>query len=236
LHKAEVQREAVEAIERLGGFAFYDSDPGRANPNTAGRPWILESLVGWGGIDYFENVVEVSLPGDLSDDKLELLERLPWVEDLISGGLQASVTDTGLAHLAGLTRLRQLDLCCAPITDAGLVHLKGMTRLQKLDLSETSITNAGLAHLTGLSSLLELDLSWTRITDAGLVHLGGLKSLQTLCLSKTAIGEAGVLNLKNLKNLQWLDVYDTKVDDFAAQEIWRALPRAEVSFTPIIAQ
>jgi len=33
------------------------------------------------------------------------------------------------------------------ITDAGLVHLKGLTRLQLLGLRDTKVTDAGLEHL-----------------------------------------------------------------------------------------
>ena len=43
------------------------------------------------------------------------------------------------------------------VTDAGLEHLKGLSRLQELYLDGTQVTDAGLEHLKGLSQLK----SWT---------------------------------------------------------------------------
>ena len=44
------------------------------------------------------------------------------------------------------------------MTDAGLVHLKGLTKLQTLDLGSTKVTDAGLVHLKGLTQLQSLEL------------------------------------------------------------------------------
>jgi hypothetical protein len=53
-----------------------------------------------------------------------------------------------VAHLKGLTGLRELDLYnMKKITDAGLVHLKGLTGLRELVLYGTKITDAGAASL-----------------------------------------------------------------------------------------
>jgi len=82
------------------------------------------------------------------------------------------------------------------ITDAGLIHLKGLTKLQTLGLDGRTITDAGLVHLKGLTNLQTLHLRATQITDAGLVHLKGLTGLQTLYLSDTAITDTGVAQLK----------------------------------------
>jgi serine/threonine protein kinase len=62
------------------------------------------------------------------------------------------VTDAeleSLAHLRGLTALRQLDLGgCTRVTDAGLEHLRGLTALRQLRLSGCEqVTDAGLDEL-----------------------------------------------------------------------------------------
>ena len=83
--------------------------------------------------------------------------------------LYSKPTDDDLVHLAGLTKLKNLNLISftgTQITDAGLVHLKG---------------------LTGLHELHELQLTSTKITDAGLLHLKGMTKLQTLGLSLHSI-------------------------------------------------
>jgi len=207
---ARVQRAAVAAIEEADGFVFYDCELNLARTHAIPRPRYLEWLASRVGIDYFSNVVEISLPGDLSDAKLALVGRFPRLERFYCDPSGSSVTDAGLAHIDGLTRLKELNLDHADITDSGLVHLKGMVSLQ------------------------ELDLSGTPITDAGLVHLRGLTSLQTLRPSNTHVGEAGVVHLKTLTNLQSLDLWGTRVDDFVAQEFRRALPKAKVVFSEYI--
>ena len=57
------------------------------------------------------------------------------------------MTDAGLTHLAGLTKLTYLNLRLTHITDAGLAHLNGLTNLSALDLSATQVTSAGVTEL-----------------------------------------------------------------------------------------
>jgi hypothetical protein len=81
--------------------------------------------------------------------------------------------------LADLKGLVSLDLAyCNHVTDAGVAHLTGLTRLRRLKLCDTHVTDAGLASLEGLTDLEELDLHGTSITDAGLAHLGVLAKLR----------------------------------------------------------
>ena len=53
------------------------------------------------------------------------------------------------------------------ITDAGLVHLKGLTKLQSLDLNGTRVTDTGLVHLTSITSL-----ATKQIRQMGVLSLG----------------------------------------------------------------
>ncbi len=83
------------------------------------------------------------------------------------------------------------------MTDGGLKHLKGLTKLQSLDLSHTEVTDAGLEHLRGLTGLQSLNLMWCiKLTDLGLEHLKALRKLQTLVLSNTNVTDAGVKKLR----------------------------------------
>ena len=52
----------------------------------------------------------------------------------------------GLSALAGLTKLRRLNLQTSSVTDAGLDAIRGMTELEELSLYRTKVTNAGLAQ------------------------------------------------------------------------------------------
>ncbi len=85
---------------------------------------------------------------------------------------KSTVTDAGLGHLKGLTRLQSLDLYGTKITDVGLDSLKGLTNLQSLDLSNTKVTDAGLEHLKGFTKLHTLYLMLaTEVTDEAMKNL-----------------------------------------------------------------
>lgn len=77
------------------------------------------------------------------------------------------ITDAGLKHLAGLTKLEHLNLQGQHITDDGLKHLSEMTNLQTLSLSFSGITDEGLKHLERLQKLRQLHLYGTRVTPEG---------------------------------------------------------------------
>jgi hypothetical protein len=47
---------------------------------------------------------------------------------------KSKITDDGLRSLAGLSRMQSLSLDGAQIDDAGLAHLRGMTRLTELQI------------------------------------------------------------------------------------------------------
>ncbi|UHD17686.1 leucine-rich repeat domain-containing protein [Thiocapsa bogorovii] len=75
------------------------------------------------------------------------------------------VTDETLERLAGMDRLRELDLNDSGVTDAGLARLAGLTRLERLRLANTGITDAGFrAVLMPLPGVLELDLRGTSVS------------------------------------------------------------------------
>jgi hypothetical protein len=84
------------------------------------------------------------------------------------------------------------------VTDAGMSHLKGLTKLSALYLSQTQLSDTGLAHLKGLTNLSSLDLSYTQVTDSGLPHLKALTNLSGLSLSDTSVTDAGLAQLKEL--------------------------------------
>ena len=107
-----------------------------------------------------------------------------------------SVTDTEIASLQGLNRLRSVQLNHTSVGDAGLVYLRGLSQLRDLYLSDTEITDTGLENLRGLTQLDSLWLDGTRVTDAGLVHLQGLSQLQWLYLSDTKVTDQGVKKLQ----------------------------------------
>jgi hypothetical protein len=115
----------------------------------------------------------------VTEDQLKHLAALPRVQVVILSGannasgayLPKQIGDKGLAHLAGLTELRELTLDGTHVSDAGLKHLAKMTDLQKLILSSTKITDAGLPELAKLKKLVSLWVDNTKVTKRGVLLL-----------------------------------------------------------------
>jgi hypothetical protein len=98
-----------------------------------------------------------------------------------------------------------------PITDTGVAHLRRLNRLRTLILVGTVVTDDGLRHITGLSRLKTLKISSPNITDEGIPHLLRLKKLEDLCISGTSISEAGVAELRRgLPNCEIVGSADAK--------------------------
>ena len=121
--EAQIQRNAVTAVTKLGGSVAYDwqfengeirvkpgsnivSDQVPHWPN-----WIVDRL----GVDAFGSVTQVSF------------RRLP-------GRPTPAEMVEALAHVGHLSRLKHLTLIQTPVNDAGLAHLKGLSNLESLML------------------------------------------------------------------------------------------------------
>jgi hypothetical protein len=195
-HRARTQREAVKAIEKLGGRAEYEARSGGC----------LAAAIAFGGKllphDWLVDVYGVSLADmQLADAELAHLQGLQQLKWLALNN--TSITDAGLAHLRGLTELEQLTLAFTRVTDAGLIHLQRLTHLEMLSLVGTRVTDAGLEQLSGLTHLQMLDLAQTQVTDAGLMHVRTLTNLRYLSLDSARVTDAGVAELrKALPNCQ----------------------------------
>ncbi len=106
------------------------------------------------------------------------------------------LTDDGLADVARLGNVVELNLRDTKITSAGLVHLKGLAKLTRLHLERTNVGDEGIPNLTKLTTLEYLNLYGTKITDKSLDHLAGLKKLRQLYVWQTDVTDAGIAKLK----------------------------------------
>jgi hypothetical protein len=128
VRSAEIQRDAVTAIERAGGIVRYD--------------WQIKSsqLTGLASLTLLE------LAGThVSDAGLAHLNRLTSLVFLSLNGTQ--VSDAGLAQLKGLSNLSYLCLDKTQVSDAGLAQLSGLTKLSRLNLHGTVVTDSGMKKL-----------------------------------------------------------------------------------------
>ncbi|MBI3859561.1 MAG: hypothetical protein HY296_04900 [Thaumarchaeota archaeon] len=123
------------------------------------------------------------------------LATLPELRRLGLGG----ATDDALLPVAEMTTLYSLSLAGPEITDLGLAHLKGMSRLEDLSLGRTGGSDAGLVHLSGLTNLTTLSLFGDQYGDDALAHVRQLKRLSTLQLGRTRVTDAAVDELKRIR-------------------------------------
>jgi internalin A len=136
------------------------------------------------------------------------------------------VTDADLVILKDLSDLRELDLRLNPqITDDGVTNLAGLTKLKFLNLFRTQLSDKGLAHLQRLTELQTLLIGGTKVTDAGLVQLKPFTKLKKLSLFKTAVSDAGIAPLKVLVNLEHLSISGSQITEQGEKELQQALPK-----------
>ena len=233
VHRAQVQREAVTAVEKAGGHVIYEwgRTPGAGlNPN--GRPrgprWLVDRV----GVDYFGNVTLIFLGKRTTDADMEHLGRLSRLEGLeIANG--SDVTDAGAAHLRGLEHLEHIGLSGSKVTGGCLANFRGLSRLKALMLADIPIADEDMANLKDLTTLEILDLSSTRVTDAGLAHLKALIKLRVLRLTSTRVSGAGLAHLRGMNQLRSLPLSRTRVVDLSALPTLPRLRDLGLDDTPI---
>jgi internalin A len=226
VNRAHIQRDAVRAIKKTGGSAWYDWQWKDGLPNPMGELWWPRWMIDRVGVDYFGHVLQARIWDRGSDEEMAHIGHLGRLDTLdLSGSL---ISDGGLVHVEGLTRLLALSLANTRISDAGLVHLKELTSLQILFLDNNPIDDAGLVQLKGLAGLRRLNLVSTRVTDAGLVYLRGLTDLETLALGDTQVTDAGLVHLESLRSLRDLRLNGTKVTDAGIKRLQFVVPKLRI--------
>lgn len=136
------EREAASVLERFPCRIGYDHKLSNPRARSRNSAWLTR----WLGGDSYPHVEYVCLASEeFTDTDVARVEHLPRLKVLLLQG--TSVTDAGLRHLRGLTQLESLSLDGAKVTDAGLEHLKGLTRLKELELYDTRVTEQGIKKL-----------------------------------------------------------------------------------------
>lgn len=207
--RAHRQRRAVAVISRLGGSVAYR---GEVWHDFRRGDWIPVWLKNFIGRDFFDPVTIVLLSSEeFHDADLVCLEELPEVEEI---WIAESITDAGLDHLRGMTKLEVINLYGPGFTDAGLRKLRGFRELRSLTAENAKFTDDGLRELTRHRKLTTLHLysddNRSPITDVGFRHLLELRNLDELILDAD------------------------KISEDAVEELQRALPRCTIWINPPI--
>ena len=195
LHRARIQSEAVQEIQRAGGRVFYDWELTNGRPTRKASPWpgwlvkavgydLFGNVVGVIGVDIFRNPTTTGL----TDDGMAAVGRLPRLEFLNLRGCH--ITNEGLMQLGGLNRLKYIDLSQTQVTK--LAPLQNLVNIEYLGLSESAISESDWVCLSRFRNLERLDLSNTSIQDHQLNRLAGLTRLKSLQIDGTAISDRSV--------------------------------------------
>ena len=228
--RARNQQQAVDKIQKLGGILHFDYQrdaQGRDIPSgePAAPQWLRRAV----GEDYFRRVVTVDFNfggGDkATDEDLAVFRSLPDVT-ILELNNNPDVSDAGLEHLSGLSKLRVLYLHRSNVKGPGIRHLPDS--LVVLDLGFTPLEDEGLVHLKNMRRLKFLRLSHTNVTDEGISNLSGLVALEELALDGTDVTDAGLDHVKTIANLKQLSIGHTNVTAASAKRLQQTLPNCTI--------
>ena len=120
---------------------------------------------------------------NIDDRAMEVFDDLPKLKRLYLHEI-ASVSDSGLKHLAAQKSLELLDIWTVPqMTDATVDVIATLPALKELSIRATAITDASLDKLLAMPSLQTLTLK-----ENGSVTADGLKKLSAKKWTKLDIG------------------------------------------------
>ena len=175
----------------------------------------------------------LTIAGLASLNSMPTLTRVN-VSDLERGG--------AVLNLSGLTNLEDLALGFRPrspdaFNDADLACLAGLKKLRWLQIGPRDFTDRGMLYLAGLTNIDRLGLGGSGLTDEGLKHLANMKKLDLLNITgrfdkdKGTWSPGGHITDKGLRYLEafpllvYVEIYsDSNFSQEAVQHLWEQLP------------
>ncbi|WP_187782072.1 leucine-rich repeat domain-containing protein [Gimesia chilikensis] len=134
------------------------------------------------------------------------------------------VTDEGLAKLASLQRLEDLDLGRTKITGTGFAQVT-FTSLKKLSFRECNkLTVDGFKQIVKCQNLEKLNLIKSNIEDPFLQEVAKLPRLKTLWGDHTKVTNAGLPYLNSMTQLKSLEIRGTAITREGMLQLWKHLP------------
>jgi Leucine-rich repeat (LRR) protein len=134
------------------------------------------------------------------------------------------ISDEGLAKLASLQHLNDLDLGYTTLTGAGFAKVK-FTSLKKLTFRGCDqLTVDGFKQIVKCQNLEKLDLYESNIDDPFLQEIAKLPKLKTLWADHTRLTNAGLPYLNNMTQLRSFTLDKTAITREGMQQLWKHLP------------
>jgi hypothetical protein len=233
--RASLQRRAVARIEELKGSVVYDwqfignAFLIKAGASPPGPIWLRKLL----GDEYFQEVAQVTLPGQFQPDPDlgtgdDYFERSAKANEAYRKQTVQPIEDDQLACLDNLDRLESMVfLTQFPLKTEGLARLeehdrlktlsffrnldaKGLgrlgrfTNLENLSVQFEESWNPDLAFLDKMPRLSALTLSGNHLTDDQLARVGRCPRLEFLSLIGDEVTDEGLAHLKSSVALKYL--------------------------------
>jgi hypothetical protein len=199
MQQANRQKQAVEALRKLGAFVKVES----------GSSWLRKIL----GDDFFNEVTSVYLSSSsyrrLTDSDLRLLMDLNGIQDLWLEGYDMHISNEGLKILQRLPRLESLDLGSDDFNDDSLKQIACLTQLKELGLSSDHFTEKGFRLLKELTHLRRLSLVGVKITKVQMAEIVEFGQLEEIVLDGLGLADdANDLLKKSLPKVKIEYYYD----------------------------
>lgn len=145
----------------------------------------------------------------LGDAEFAAIGQLKALKSLTLYGSCKGLTDTTLAHFAGLTALEELGTDGIQVTDAGLKHLGALPNLRSasffhIAFPDRGFTGAGFAAFKSLPKLERLTVAGTPFNDQGMAAVAELTQLKEFRTWHTYQTQAGNEHLPKLTGLRSL--------------------------------
>jgi hypothetical protein len=193
-------RKALESLgpDDLYGLEFFFLSPVRIDDDLMA---LIARLTG---------LKILSLDGvQVTPRGLALVSQLPQLEHLYT---PKGMSDAGMAEIAKIQSLKDLNVFLDRMTDEGLRSLGKLTSLEVMNLyGNPKMTDEGLRALIQLRSLKHLRLGKEGLfTDRGMTHLAAMPSLKVLWLDTPNVTDEGLRRLARSRSLErlcicWLD-------------------------------
>lgn len=145
----------------------------------------------------------------IDDDDLSAISRLSRLETLRIFEGHGEIGDAGMEKLAGLGRLKRLELPHTRITSGGLGSLARMKSLEFIAIDSSSIDD--LAPLLRLPKLRELYLGQSLVADEDFAMLAEMPALKSFSLVSNALTDAGLAHLRKAPALETLTLYGNSI-------------------------
>jgi Leucine-rich repeat (LRR) protein len=179
------EKEAIEALTRLGVPLQRD---------TRGTVRWIEAV-----------------KGELTDEAMQYLPKLPELEWLEIGG--GKVSPSGIVHLKDCTSLKRLYAHDIMLKGEELKWLSNLANLEAISLQRTGIDGKMLKNISNLQMLTVLNLSGNEIQNSDMEQIAHFKGLEVLALAETKITGAGISKLEGMKSLNELNITGCQIVD-----------------------